>query len=84
MSAAPPVTAPPPEAMPRGALKGALAAYGEWLRRHGRALRALQWVVVVVYAVLVAVPAFLPLPADDARARQPHRLAQWAWAGGRS
>lgn len=39
-----------------------LATAGEWLRTHGRTIRALQWVVVVVYAVLLIVPAALPLP----------------------
>jgi polyferredoxin len=38
------------------------ARVGEWLRRHQGAVRATQWGVVAVYLVLVAVPAFLPLP----------------------
>lgn len=39
-----------------------LAAVGEWLRKHARLVRALQWAVVLVYAVLLVVPALLPLP----------------------
>jgi polyferredoxin len=35
---------------------------GDWLLRHQGAVRGLQWSVVGVYLVLVAVPAFLPLP----------------------
>ena len=40
----------------------ALAGVGEWLRTHAGLIRALQWVVVLVYAVLLVVPALLPLP----------------------
>ena len=43
-----------------------LAAAGDWLRLHPRTIQAIQWSVVVSYALLVAVPAFLPLPPDDA------------------
>jgi polyferredoxin len=35
---------------------------GDWLMRRQDAVRRLQWGVVAVYLVLVAVPAFLPLP----------------------
>ncbi len=51
--------AAPPAAPRRGAR---LAGVGEWLRTHAGLIRALQWVVVVVYAVLLLVPAMLPLP----------------------
>lgn len=44
-----------------------LAACGEWLRTHARLVRALQWVVVLVYAVLLIVPVLLPLPDHAAR-----------------
>ncbi|GLS45349.1 4Fe-4S binding protein [Methylobacterium brachythecii] len=44
-----------------------IAAFGDGLRRHAGTIRALQWAIVVVYVVLVAVPAFLPLPASGAR-----------------
>jgi hypothetical protein len=39
---------------------------GDALRRHRRAILALQWVVVGFYALLVLVPALLPLPPVDA------------------
>ncbi|WP_019907002.1 4Fe-4S binding protein [Methylobacterium sp. 77] len=39
-----------------------LAELGHWLQRHGGVIRSVQWAVVAVYLVLVAVPAFLPLP----------------------
>jgi polyferredoxin len=44
----------------------ALASVGTWLQTHGRAIRTVQWAVVLVYAVLVAVPALLPLPDRSA------------------
>jgi polyferredoxin len=37
-------------------------ALGDWLLRHQSAVQAVQWCVVGVYRVLVAVPALLPLP----------------------
>ncbi len=39
---------------------------GEWLRRHARLIRWLQWLVVLVYAVLLIVPAVQPLPDSTA------------------
>ena len=39
-----------------------LAELGHWLQRHGGIIRSVQWAVVAVYLILVAVPAFLPLP----------------------
>jgi polyferredoxin len=39
-----------------------VAALGHWLKRHQRTIQRTQWVVVGVYFLLVAVPAFLPLP----------------------
>ncbi|MBV8755319.1 MAG: 4Fe-4S binding protein [Hyphomicrobiales bacterium] len=39
---------------------------GDWLVCHQGAVRRLQWLVVAVYLVLVAVPAFLPLPDRSA------------------
>jgi polyferredoxin len=43
-----------------------LAATGDWLMRHQFIIRRLQWVVVLFYVVLIAVPAFLPLPERTA------------------
>lgn len=41
-------------------------AAGDWLRRHGRWIRATQWVVVLFYGTLIIVPALLPLPDETA------------------
>lgn len=43
-----------------------LARTGDWMRRNGALIRGIQWVVVVVYAVLILVPIFLPLPDETA------------------
>ncbi|MBI5618261.1 MAG: 4Fe-4S binding protein [Gammaproteobacteria bacterium] len=45
---------------------GRLARIGEALRRHRGTIQALQWIVVAVYAVLLVVPVFLPLPPSGA------------------
>ncbi|MCC6193840.1 MAG: 4Fe-4S binding protein [Burkholderiales bacterium] len=59
-----------------------LSRYGLWLARHRRAVRAVQWSVVAIYAALIVVPALLPLPPDDARALDNVTvLAQWAFWG---
>ena len=42
---------------------GRLARLGLWLRRHRKPIIAAQWLVVLVYASLVIVPAFMPLPS---------------------
>ena len=41
---------------------GRLARLGDWMAAHRRAILAAQWVIVVFYAVLVVLPAFLPQP----------------------
>ena len=46
----------------RRAQRGALARLGDAMARHRRAIVGVQWAVILVYAVLVAVPAFLPVP----------------------
>ncbi len=43
-----------------------LQATGNWLAHHQRAIRATQWVIIGLYLVLVAVPAFMPLPGRTA------------------
>lgn len=43
-----------------------LAALGDALRRHARIIRLVQWLVVGFYAVLLVIPAFLPLPPAGA------------------
>ncbi len=45
---------------------GWLARAGEAMRRHWRAILALQWIVVLLYLALLTVPAFLPLPPSGA------------------
>lgn len=50
-------------APPRGTM---LARLGEAMRRHRRFILAGQWMVVVVYLVLLTVPAFAPLPPAGA------------------
>jgi polyferredoxin len=45
-----------------GVIARVLNAVGEGLRRHQRLILRVQWTVVLVYLMLVAVPAFLPLP----------------------
>lgn len=42
-----------------------LAAAGHFLARHSRPIQVVQWVMVVVYLVLVTLPAFLPVPDDS-------------------
>lgn len=41
-----------------------IARLGLFLRRHQRSVMGVQWLVVVFYVVLVAVPAWLPLPPE--------------------
>ncbi len=66
----------------RAAPGSRLAALGDFLRRRQRAIVALQWAVVVVYALLVSVPAFLPLPPEHAGILDNlTRFAQFAFWG---
>lgn len=46
----------------RARIDARLMAFGEWLKRHQSIIQTVQWVIVGVYLLLVAVPAFLPLP----------------------
>ncbi|MFL6656038.1 MAG: 4Fe-4S binding protein [Sulfurifustis sp.] len=43
-----------------------LRAFGEAMQRHRRVILCVQWTVVAIYLGLVTVPAFLPLPPQDA------------------
>ncbi len=55
---------------------------GLFLRRHRAAIIAVQWVVVLFYATLVIVPAFLPLPPGSAHLWDNLRLfAQFCFWG---
>lgn len=47
--------------------RGRLARLGDWMARHRRTIITLQWLIVLFYAVLVALPAFLPHPDPEAR-----------------
>jgi hypothetical protein len=70
--------------LPAAALRprGTLARTGDALRRHRRLIHALQWVVVGGYAVLVAIPAFLPLPpSGDSILSNLTLFAQFAFWG---
>ncbi len=59
-----------------------LAGVGDALRRHRGTVVALQWGVVLCYAVLVTVPAFMPLPEAGASIVSNLRLAaQFAFWG---
>jgi len=42
-----------------------LQRLGDGMRRHGRLIQIVQWVVVLVYAVLLVLPTLLPLPEDS-------------------
>ncbi|MFA4968032.1 MAG: 4Fe-4S binding protein [Sulfuritalea sp.] len=44
-----------------------LARVGDWMARHRRSIIGLQWVIVIFYTVLVALPAFLPHPLPESR-----------------
>lgn len=43
---------------------GWLAEAGHWMQRHHTVIRNVQWIVVLIYALLILVPAFMPLPDD--------------------
>lgn len=61
---------------------GLLARIGEATRRHRLTILAVQWVVIISYAVLVVVPAFLPLPPENAHIYDNLRLfAQFVFWG---
>ena len=69
-------------ARPAQAPAGRLAAFGLFLRRHRRLILTIQWMVVVVYAALVVIPAFLPLPPEGAHIWDNLRLfAQFCFWG---
>ncbi|MCG3190744.1 MAG: hypothetical protein LKCHEGNO_03566 [Burkholderiaceae bacterium] len=43
-----------------------VAAVGDFLRDHQRAIRRIQWLIVVGYVALLAIPAAMPLPGNAA------------------
>jgi len=61
---------------------GRLASIGLFLRSHRRLILSVQWIIVVLYAAMVIIPAFLPLPPDDAHIYDNLRLfAQFCFWG---
>ncbi|MCC7461266.1 MAG: 4Fe-4S binding protein [Gammaproteobacteria bacterium] len=56
---------PEPHAVRRSWAIG-LARLGDAMQRHRGAIQAIQWTIVLLYAVLLIVPAVLPLPASGA------------------
>jgi polyferredoxin len=59
-----------------------LARLGDMMARHRGRIALLQWAIVGLYFVLVAVPAFLPMPPEDARMfNSLTRFAQFAFWG---
>jgi polyferredoxin len=44
-----------------------LQRLGDGMRRHAKVIRAVQWLVVLFYAVLLVLPALLPTPDSHAR-----------------
>lgn len=61
---------------------GLLAKIGNAMQRHRRAIQAVQWMVVCFYLALVVIPAFMPLPPEDAHLYNNLRLfAQFMFWG---
>jgi polyferredoxin len=61
---------------------GRLEKIGLFFRRNRRLIISVQWVVVVLYAAMVIIPAFLPLPPEDAHIWDNLRLfAQFCFWG---
>ncbi|MFZ2266735.1 MAG: 4Fe-4S binding protein [Azonexus sp.] len=61
---------------------GRLAKVGLFLRQHRQLIIGVQWLIVVLYAAMVIIPAFLPLPPEDAHIWDNLRLfAQFCFWG---
>jgi len=55
---------------------------GLFLRKNRRAIIAIQWLIVILYAAMVIIPAFLPLPTEGAHIWDNLRLfAQFCFWG---
>ena len=62
--------------------RGRLAIIGLFLRHHRRPIMVVQWLIVIAYAALVVIPAFLPLPPASAHIWDNLRLfAQFCFWG---
>jgi polyferredoxin len=46
----------------RAQIDAMLVVAGEWLKRHQSLIQRVQWAIVALYLLLIAVPALLPLP----------------------
>ncbi len=80
MRVIPIVPATAPKAAAAG--QGWLARLGQAMQAHRRTIVALQWAVVLVYLLLLVIPAFMPLPAEDAHLWNNLRLfAQFVFWG---
>lgn len=44
-----------------------LGQTGDWLQRHQRWIQFVQWSMVVVYLILILIPAFMVLPEQEAK-----------------
>jgi polyferredoxin len=51
---------------PAGRFQAQAASVGQWLATHQKSVRRIQWAVVAGYLLLLAVPAALPLPGNQA------------------
>ena len=61
-----PLPAAPAATLPLKVAEGRLARLGLFLQRHQRGLQRVQWLIVLFYLALVVIPAFMPLPAENA------------------
>jgi hypothetical protein len=52
---------------PARSARSRLARLGDWMARHRRSILVMQWVIVIFYTVLVALPAFLPHLLPESR-----------------
>lgn len=43
-----------------------LLQFAVFLKTHQKAIQYLQWAIIIFYVILVAIPAFLPIPTYDA------------------
>jgi len=59
-------SAPPVAIAASAPAPGLLASLGEWMKRHDRVIRRVQWFIILVYAVLIVIPVLMPLPDDTA------------------
>ncbi|WP_414691375.1 4Fe-4S binding protein [Noviherbaspirillum sp.] len=69
-------------ARPAPTRRGLVVKIGSAMQRNRRVILAIQWVVVFFYLLLLIVPAFMPIPPDDAHIYNNLRLfAQFMFWG---